>query len=57
MTEDQIERAAERKFNALDARLMRGDLRQDEYDAESLRISEWCEKQYRIMDSEQEVSR
>ena len=51
-TEDSIERAVERKFDSLDARLMNGTLSQSEYDRESLRVAQWGEDQYRKMDAE-----
>lgn len=47
MTEDQIERRVERMFDALDARLMRGDLTQAAYDAEAAKVSAWAESEYR----------
>jgi hypothetical protein len=42
MTEDQVERAVERMFDALDARLMAGKLSQAEYDAEGMKIARWA---------------
>lgn len=47
MTEDQIERAVERKTDALDAAFLRGSLTQAEYDLECKRIADWAELQYR----------
>ena len=45
-TEDQIERSVERKFNSIDRRLMAGELTQEEYDAEAIRIRKWAEDQF-----------
>jgi hypothetical protein len=47
MTEDQIERKVERRFDALDARLMGGGMTQAEYDAAALAIRELAEVEYR----------
>jgi hypothetical protein len=47
MTEEQIERAVERKFDALDARLMAGSS-QEEYDKASARIAAWADREYRF---------
>jgi hypothetical protein len=41
MTEDQIERIAERKMDRLDARLMNGELSQAQYDAEVKALDEF----------------
>lgn len=46
MTEDQIERTVERKFDALDARYMRGELSTPAYEAESKAIDAWAEARY-----------
>lgn len=46
MTSEQIETAVERKFDRLDARLMRGEVSQVEYDAEAKAISIWADEQY-----------
>ena len=48
MTEEQIERAVERKFDALDARLMAGSLSQEEYDKASAGITAWADREYRF---------
>ena len=47
MSEEQIERAVEQKTNSLDARFMSGLLTQAEYDAESRKLSQWAEAEYR----------
>jgi hypothetical protein len=41
MTEEQIERIAERKMDRLDARLMSGELSQAQYDAEVKALNQW----------------
>lgn len=41
MTEDQIERIAERKMDRLDARLMSGELSQAQYDTEVKALDEF----------------
>jgi hypothetical protein len=46
MTEDQIERAVERKIDRLDARFTSAQLTQQEYDAEMKSISNWATAQY-----------
>lgn len=46
MTEDQIERMVERKFDALDSRYMRGELPKAAYEAESKAIDAWAEARY-----------
>lgn len=46
MTPDQIERTAERRMDALDARLMRGALTQSEYDREVRALHRWTERQH-----------
>ncbi len=50
--EQRIELAAERKYDALDARFMRAEMTQEQYDSESLRIAQWCDDQYRKLDME-----
>jgi hypothetical protein len=51
MTEEQIERAVERQFDALDARFMStgSSMTQAEYDAAVLAIGDWSDRQYRKM--------
>jgi hypothetical protein len=46
MTEDQIERAVERKVDALDAIFMAGTITQTEYDSRMRDISDWADRQY-----------
>jgi hypothetical protein len=48
MTEDQIERAVERKVDSLDARFMAGTMTQSEYDAAMKAISAWADSEYRF---------
>lgn len=45
MTEEQIERAVERKFNTLDARFLGTAMTQAEYDAETTAINIWAEQE------------
>lgn len=45
MTEEQIERSVERKFDSIDRRLIDGKLTQEEYDAEAERIRRWADAQ------------
>jgi hypothetical protein len=56
MTEDQIERAVERKFNNLDARFIpahgTSNMTQEEYDAEAAAIHTWAEHEYRFVTRE-----
>ena len=47
MTEDQIERAVERRMDALDRHLMSGELSQAKYDLAVCELDEWAEEQYR----------
>ena len=49
LTEEQIERRAERMMNHLDARLMKYAMSQEEYDADVKRLDDWCEEQYAIL--------
>jgi hypothetical protein len=46
MTEDQIERQVERAMDRLDARLMRGELSQAEYDREVSTLDKWAQQQH-----------
>lgn len=46
MTEDMIERIVERRFDSLDARLMRGELHQAEYDQLAKEIAQWADARY-----------
>jgi hypothetical protein len=45
-TEEKIEREVERRFNILDAALMRGDIDIAEYDAAADAIDDWAGQQY-----------
>jgi hypothetical protein len=45
MTEDQIERIAERKMDALDKRFMAGELSQAEYDKAVKALDQWTKDQ------------
>jgi hypothetical protein len=47
MTEEQIERLAERDMDRLDRAFMRGELSQEAYDAAIERLNAWLEKSYR----------
>ena len=49
MTEEQIERRAEREMDRLDAALMAGRLTQDEYDYEVRALDQWAEEEYRSL--------
>lgn len=42
MSEEQIERAVEWRMDALDRRLMRGDLSQDAYDFKVRALDRWA---------------
>lgn len=48
MTEDQIERAVERKTDAVDALLMARKLSQAEYDSRMAEIAAWADQQYNL---------
>lgn len=48
MTEYQIERQVQYKFDNLDARLMNGKLSQAEYDLLAKKINAWADKEYRF---------
>jgi hypothetical protein len=48
MTVDQIERAVEIRTDALDRRLMSGQLSQAEYDAKMKALGQWAEREYDI---------
>lgn len=49
MTEDQIERAVERKTDNLDARFMNSKMSQAEYDEEMKEIQRWADHEYRTV--------
>ena len=49
MTDEQIERAVERKMDRLDHRLMIRTLTQREYDEEVRRLDKWAEQEYRFI--------
>jgi hypothetical protein len=51
MTEDQIERAVQSKFDRLDARFMSDSntMTQATYDAAARAIHEWAENEYRFV--------
>ena len=49
MTEEQIERSVERKFDSLDRRLMAGTLTQEEYNREAERIRRWADKESEVI--------
>ena len=46
MTEEQIERIVERKFDDLDTRFLGTDMTQAEYDIETNKIRQWADKEY-----------
>jgi hypothetical protein len=50
MTEEQIERAVERKMDWLDGQYLNSDMTLAEYDAHVARISQWADLQYRAAD-------
>lgn len=52
MTEEQIERAVERKFDVIDRRLMAGELSQEDYDFCAFAITEWARGQYESRSAE-----
>ncbi len=47
MTEDQIERIAERTMDRLDRELCRGIIDQQTYDLEVRELDQWCLDEYR----------
>lgn len=47
MTEEQIERIAERKMNRLDKELMNGSITQEEYNQEVRELDQWVNAEYR----------
>ena len=53
MTEDQIERIAERWMDNLDRQLTKGMITQEEYEAEVKQLDEWCKDEYRQARSRQ----
>lgn len=46
LTDNQIESRVERAINALDARLMKNELTQEEYDEEVSIVDKWAQQQY-----------
>ena len=46
MSEDQIERAVERRVDAIDARFMRGEMTQAEYNAAMREVDAWADAQH-----------
>lgn len=46
MSENQIERIAERQMDELDGQLMDGSITQQAYDAEAREIELWVKEQY-----------
>ena len=49
MTEEQIERTAEREMNRLDRELMSNALTQEQYDIEVSLLDKWAQQQYKEM--------
>ena len=47
MTEDQIERIAERQMDKLDRMFTKGIITREEYEAEVDELDSWCQDQYR----------
>jgi len=47
MTEEQIERIAERKMNRLDMELMNGTITQEEYEQEVRDLDQWTKEELR----------
>jgi uncharacterized membrane protein len=47
MTENEIERAAERAIDRLDRQLMRGELTQEQYNREIGIVDSWTIQQYK----------
>jgi hypothetical protein len=47
MTEEQIERIAEREMNRLDKELMNGTITQEEYNQEVRELDQWTREEYR----------
>lgn len=48
MTEEQIERCVEREIDKLDARFMRSDMSQAEYEGNYRLIDRWARYQYSV---------
>lgn len=48
MTEDQIERIAERQMDNLDQQLLKGILTNEEYNQETLEIERWVRDELRL---------
>ena len=55
MTEEQIERTAQIRMDALDRRLLNGELRQDNYDRLVVLLDEWAKAQYDRLKWEQRM--
>jgi len=49
MTDIEIEREAEKRMNALDKKLLRHQLTQEEYDEEVAKLSSWATRQYNTL--------
>jgi phage-related minor tail protein len=49
MTEDQIERKAERHMDQLDQQLLTGSITQEEYDEETREIEKWVQDELRMI--------
>ena len=47
MTEDQIERIAEREMDKLDRMFSKGIISREEYEAEVDELDAWCQDQHR----------
>jgi hypothetical protein len=47
MTEEQIERIAEREMNRLDKELLNGSITQEEYNQEVRELDHWIKEEYR----------
>lgn len=54
MTEDKIERIADRQMDALDRELLSGTITQEEYDDAVKDLNEWVKEEFRLLKEEEE---
>ena len=48
MSEDIIEDIVEKRMDVLDKKFMRGDISQDDYDLEVIRLARWAQQEYEL---------
>jgi len=56
MTEEQIERTVQARMDALDRRLLNGELRQDNYDRLVGTLADWADAQYERLKWEKRIN-